>query len=93
MSNVKMMKLASTGVDVVGVVVSETKTEIVLDKPLVLIVEAAVGNGEYKSQFLEFAPFSKTPEIPIYKSQLLSIFDPSDEVVEAYNMRFAPTEE
>jgi len=87
MSEVVMLKLA-TGMDVVGTCVNETKTEVVLDKPLLLIIEAAVGEGEYKTQLVEMYPFSQNPELSINKAQTLSVYTPTPEVAEAYLARF-----
>lgn len=87
MSEVVMIKLAS-GMDVIGTLVSETKTDVTLDKPLLLIIEAAVGEGEYKTQLVEMYPFSQDPHIAINKAQALSTYKPTPEVAEAYLARF-----
>ena len=87
MSEVVMVKLA-TGMDVVGTYVSETKAEVVLDKPLLLIIEAAVGEGEYRTQLVEMYPFAQDPRMSINKAQTLSVYTPTPEVAEAYLARF-----
>lgn len=93
MSEVVMLKLAS-GMDVIGTYVRETKAEVVLDKPLLLIIEAAVGEGEYKTQLVEMYPFAQDPEVSINKAQALSVYAPTPEVAEAYLARFeGPTDD
>jgi len=87
MSEVVMLKLAS-GMDVIGTHVNETKTDVILDKPLLLIIEAAVGEGEYKTQLVEMYPFAQDPEVSINKAQTLSVYTPTPEVAEAYLARF-----
>jgi len=92
MSDVKLIKF-SNGVDAVGGVSNETETMIQFDRPFYIVLDKEVNPGQYQTRMVQMCPFSKNSSVPVSKSQILSMYEPTDQLVEAYQTRIREIEE
>ena len=91
MSNIQVVKL-TTGEDIIGDV---TESEIdgrgflVINKPAIIMMMPKPGSEtEFGVGLAPYAPFSKEHKVPIFPQHVVSIYDPGNDILNAYNEKY-----
>ena len=91
MSNIQIIKL-TTGEDLIGGV-SDTEIDgkvfLVIDKPALIMMMPKPGNeNEFGVGLAPYAPFAKDAKVPVFPAHVVSLYDPSKEMLNSYNKQF-----
>ena len=91
MSNIQIIKL-TTGEDLIGGV-SDTEIDgkvfLVIDKPALIMMMPKPGNeNEFGVGLAPYAPFAKAHKVPVFPAHIVSVYDPAEEILNAYNSKF-----
>tara|TARA_X000000368_G_scaffold110881_1_gene86284 strand:- start:3169 stop:3519 length:351 start_codon:yes stop_codon:yes gene_type:complete len=91
MSNIQIVKL-TTGEDIIGDV---TESEIdgrgflVIEKPAIIMMMPKPGSEtEFGVGLAPYAPFAKDAKVPVFPAHVVSLYDPSKEMLNSYNKQF-----
>jgi len=95
MSNIQIVKLA-TGEDLMGDV-SSTEVDgkegfLLIQKPAIIMMMPKPGSDtDFGVGLAPYAPFSKDHAVPIFPQHVVSVYDPGEEILSAYNDKFNPS--
>ena len=95
MSNIQIVKL-TTGEDLMGEVSSSEvdgkEGFIVIDNPAIIMMMPKPGSDtDFGVGLAPYAPFSKEHKIPVFPQHVVSVYDPGDDILKAYNDKFNPS--
>ena len=91
-TNIQIVKL-TTGEDLIGDV-SEDKIDdrgfLVIDKPAIIMIMPKPGSDtDFGVGLAPYAPFSKEHKVPIFPQHVVSIYDPGNDILNAYNEKLS----
>ena len=91
MANIQIVKL-TTGEDIIGDL-SEQEIEgrgfILVDKPAIIMMMPKPGSDtEFGVGLAPYAPFAEGHRVPFFPAHIVSIYDPSKEMLNSYNSKY-----
>ena len=89
--NIQIIKL-TTGEDLIGEVGDtevDGKAFLTIDKPALIMMMPKPGSDtEFGVGLAPYAPFAKGHVVPIFPAHIVSVYDPAEEILSAYNQKF-----
>ena len=91
MSNIQVVKL-TTGEDIIGDV-KESEIEgrgfLVIEKPAIIMMMPKPGSDtEFGVGLAPYAPFAKDAKVPVFPAHVVSVYDPTTEMLNSYNQKY-----
>tara|TARA_B100001758_G_scaffold180360_1_gene157081 strand:+ start:221 stop:562 length:342 start_codon:yes stop_codon:yes gene_type:complete len=91
MANIQIVKL-TTGEDLIGEVTEdeiEGRGFLIINKPAIIMIMPKPGNDtDFTVGLAPYAPFAKEHKVPVFPAHVVSIYDPSKEMLNSYNSKF-----
>ena len=92
MSNIQIVKL-TTGEDIMGDVESQEvegkEGFLLINKPAIIMMMPKPGSDtDFGVGLAPYAPFAKDAKVPVFPAHVVSLYDPSKEMLNSYNKQF-----